>query len=229
MGERNWPEVLGRMATVSLLRLSPPFAPAGAGGIMSGDRYEQGGNNMTTDEREVLLKNLAESRERLLRMAQSLSREQLHYRPAPGRWTVAECLEHIATVEGRVLGLIQLTLQTGPDSSKRSAMDGKDDALIADVAGRVTRFQAPDMLVPTGRWPDEQLLKEFEGARKQTRDFAASTPADLRRHFYKHPALGELDLYQWLLLIAAHCDRHRAQSEEVMASAGFPRSSAAAS
>jgi hypothetical protein len=30
-------------------------------------------------------------------------------------------------------------------------------------------------------------------------------------------------LYQWLLLIAGHCDRHRVQSEEVMASPGFPR------
>lgn len=178
---------------------------------------------MTSAERESLLKNLAESRERLLRMAQGLSREQLHHRPAPGRWTVAECVEHIVIVEGRVLGSIQKTLEAGPDSSKRSAMEGKDDELVANVAGRATRIQAPDVLAPTGRWPDEQLLKEFEAARHQTRDFVAGTAADLRQHFYKHPVIGELDLYQWLLLIAAHCDRHRAQSEEVMASPEFPR------
>jgi uncharacterized damage-inducible protein DinB len=191
--------------------------------MMAGDEPSRRESKMTSAERESLLKNLTESRERLLRMAQGLSREQLHYRPAPGRWTVAECVEHIATVEGRVLGLIQKTLETGPDSSKRSAMEGQDDAMAAGVAGRVARFQAPEILEPTGRWPDEQLLKEFEGARQQTRDFAASTRADLRRHFYKHPVFGELDLYQWMLLIAAHCDRHRAQSEEVMASPGFPR------
>jgi len=178
---------------------------------------------LTSAERESLLKNLAESRERLLRMAQDLTREQLHHRPAPGRWTVAECLEHIAVVEGRVLLSIQKTLEAGPaDSSKRSAMEGQDDALVASVAGRATRFQAPDVLVPTGRWPDEQLLEEFEAVRHQTRDFAAGTGADLRRHFYRHPVIGELDLYQWLLLIAAHCDRHRVQSEEVIASPGFP-------
>ena len=61
---------------------------------------------MTSAERELLLKNLAESRERLLRMAKNLSREELHYRPAPGRWTVAECVEHIVTVEKRLLGAI---------------------------------------------------------------------------------------------------------------------------
>jgi len=178
---------------------------------------------MTSAERELLLKNLAESRERLLRMAKNLSREELHYRPAPGRWTVAECVEHIVTVEKRLLGAIQKTLETAPDSSKRSAMDGQDEALIAGLVARVTRFQAPEPVVPTGRWPDEQLLQEFEAARLQTRDFAAITTADLRRHFFKHPVIGELDLYQWLLLIAGHCDRHRVQSEEVMASPGFPR------
>ena len=117
---------------------------------------------MTSAERELLLKNLAESRERLLRMAKNLSREELHYRPAPGRWTVAECVEHIVTVEKRLLGAIQKTLETAPDSSKRSAMEGKDDALIAGLVARVTRFQAPEAVLPTGRWPDEQLLQEFE-------------------------------------------------------------------
>ncbi|HXX20755.1 MAG TPA: DinB family protein [Candidatus Acidoferrum sp.] len=184
---------------------------------------------MTTAERETVLKNLVESRERLLRTAQGLSREQLHYRPAPGRWTVAENIEHLTFVEGRVLALIQKSLSEGPAPNKRSAFEGKDTAMVADVAGRVTRFQAPEYIQPNGRWPDDQLLKEFEAARQQTREFASSTGADLRAHFYTHPVFGDLDLYQWLLLIGAHCDRHRTQSEEVMASAGFPRSSAAAS
>ena len=180
------------------------------------------GNKMNPAERDKLLKGLEESRERLLLMANNLTREQLHYRPAPDRWTVAECLEHISVVEARVLGAIQKTLEAGPDPSKRSVLEGKDDALIAGAVARITRFKAPEPLVPTGRWPDDRLLKEFEGTRRETRAFAAGTTADLRRHFYKHPALGDLDLYQWMLLIAGHCDRHRLQGEEVMASPGFP-------
>ena len=178
---------------------------------------------MTPAERELALCHLAESRERLLRMAQGLTREQLHYCAAPGRWTVAECLEHIVMVEGRIFDRIQKALEDGPDPSKRSALEGQDDGLVAGAANRVGRLQAPEVLVPTGRWPDEQLLQEFEAARERTRDFAASTQADLRRHFFKHPMFGDLDLYQWLLMISAHCDRHSAQSEEVMASPEFPR------
>src|SRR5271154_7639686 len=130
--------------------------------MIAGDDPSRRENRMTPAERKSALRNLAESRERLLCMARGLSSEQLHYRPAPGRWTVAECLEHIAFVEGRLLGLVQKLLETPPDPSKRSAMEGKDNALFVDVAGRVVRFQAPDYVAPTGRWPDDQLMKEFE-------------------------------------------------------------------
>src|SRR6202167_1469823 len=100
-------------------------------------------SKMTSAERELLLKNLAESRERLLQMAKNLSREELHSRPAPGRWTVAECVEHIVTVEKRLLGAIQKTLETAPDSSKRSAMDGQDEALIAGLVAPGSPFPGP--------------------------------------------------------------------------------------
>jgi uncharacterized damage-inducible protein DinB len=180
-------------------------------------------NKMTPAEREFALHHLAESRESLLRMAQSLSREQWHYRPAPGRWTVAECVEHIVTVEARLLDRIQKSLQNDPDPSRRSVFEGQDHALFATTAGRVARLQAPDVLVPTGCWPHEQLLPEFEAARRLTQDFAVGTQADLRQHFFKHPIFGDLDLYQWLIMIAARCDRHRAQSEEVMSNPEFPR------
>jgi uncharacterized damage-inducible protein DinB len=184
---------------------------------------------MTAAEREALLKHLEDSRERLLGTFGQLTREQFHYRAAPARWTVAENLEHLTFVEQRVLGLIQKSLGEGPRPSKRSAFEGKEKELVEDIAGRITRFQAPEYVQPRGRWPDDQLLKEFEIARQQTREFASSTTADLRKHFYAHPVFGDLDLYQWLMLIPAHCDRHRAQAEEVMASAGFPRVNAAAS
>jgi len=184
---------------------------------------------MTLAERETILKQLADSRERLLRTIEGLSSEQLQYRPAPGRWTVAENLEHLTFVEGRVLGLIQKSLSEGPTTSKRSAFEGQDSALVEDIQGRITRFQAPTPVEPIGRWPDDQLLDQFETARRQTHDFASSTQADLRNHFLRHPRFGDLDLYQWLLLVAAHCDRHRVQAEEVIASPGYPKVTASAS
>ena len=38
-----------------------------------------------------------------------------------------------------------------------------------------------------------------------------------------HPEMGVMDGYQWLLLIAAHCERHTAQILEIKAMPGYPK------
>jgi len=180
---------------------------------------------MTPAERKSLLKSLTESRERLVSVVGGLSREQRRYKVAPDRWSYAEIVEHLATVEGRILHMVQKSLEAPPDFAKRPSMT--DEAMIEDVAGRITRFKAPEFLVPTGQIKDEELLRAFEAARQRTYDFARTTDGDLRHHFAPHPVLGEFDCYQWLMLLSAHCDRHMAQGEEVRADAGFPRAAAA--
>jgi hypothetical protein len=181
---------------------------------------------MTPADREFALKALDDSRERLLAAVRGLSREQLEYRPAPDRWSVAENLEHIILAETFVLSRLESPEPQTSDSSKRSRWDGRDEPLVRKLAQeRVDRFEAPEALRPIGRWPIEELLAEFEAARALSREFAASTQRDLRSRVFRHPAptVGEIDGYQLLRLIGAHCERHCAQSEEVMALPGFPR------
>jgi uncharacterized damage-inducible protein DinB len=179
---------------------------------------------MTPAERERAIASLRDSRERLLATARKLSPSQLAYRPAPDRWSVAECLEHIILVESSILGAIEKTVRQSADSP-RSVIE--DDALLAKVVDRTERSKGPEHVMPTGRWPHHELLREFEAARKRTAEFAATTDADLRQSAFPHPGFGPLDCYQWLLLIAAHGERHRAQADEVMASAEFPRAASA--
>ncbi len=179
---------------------------------------------MTPGERERAINALHESRERLLAAVQRLSSSQLAYKPAADRWSVAECIEHIILVESSILRAIEKTVQESGDLPKNAL---EDDALLAKVADRSKRSKGPERLMPTGRWSDDGLFGEFEAARKRTADFAATTGASLRQSGFPHPAFGPLDCYQWLLLIAAHGERHRAQAEEVMASAEFPRAASA--
>lgn len=182
---------------------------------------------MTPAERERAVNYLAETRENLLRATSPLSHAQLQFKPAPDRWSVAECLEHVILVENRILGRISELAQGPADTSKRSAFEGRDDSLAQIIAGRVDRFPAPEMLYPSGRWPLDRLLPEFQAARGRSLDLAARMDADLRRRFFPHPVYGDLDSYQWLLLIPAHGERHRAQAEEVTSAPGFPRAAAA--
>ena len=77
--------------------------------------------------------------------------------------------------------------------------------------------------MPTGRWPDfEELLRQFDATRQRTIGFAEATFAELRACAFQHPFLGPLDCYQWLLFLAAHCERHVRQMEEVKSDPAFP-------
>lgn len=157
-------------------------------------------------------------------MVRRLSPAQLHYKPAPDRWSIAECVEHIIIVEGFLLANVENTLQREADIT-RAVM--ADDAIVERVVARLTRVKGPDRLMPTSRWPLDKLLPEFEAVRKRTADFTANITTELRQHTFPHPILGPFDCYQWLLFSGAHGERHRAQAEEVMADSRFPRAAAA--
>lgn len=179
---------------------------------------------MTPAELERISSYLHQTRESLLRTARGLSPTQLQYKTAPDRWSVAECLEHIAVTEGFILANINKTLQQAAESSTPGI---SDDGVVHMVVDRSTRVKGPERIMPSGRWAHDRLLSEFESARNRTADFAATTDAPLRQHGFPHPMLGTLDCYQWLLLIGAHGERHRLQAEEVMTDPGFPRAAAA--
>ncbi len=182
---------------------------------------------MKPAERERAISYLTQTRDNLLRATSGLSPAQMQFKPAPDRWSVADCLEHLITVENRCYEGLSNALREPADSAKRSAFDDRDDELLQIVTDRSSRRQAPEAIHPSGRWPQDQLVREFQAARKRTIDLAATTECDPRQHFFAHRAFGDLDCYQWMLLVAAHGDRHRAQIEEVIASPNFPRVAAA--
>lgn len=179
---------------------------------------------MKPAERERALAFLEKTRQDFLRTACGLSAAQLQYKPAPDRWSLAELFEHIIVVEGRVHDRMRKALQQPPTEMKTSVQDEVVVRLAADRSGKL---KAPDPVIPSGRWPAERLAQEFEAIRNRSIDFARATEADLRRYSFAHPFFGDLDCYQWLLLIPAHCQRHLSQAEEVMSDPNFPRAGAA--
>ena len=91
------------------------------------------------------------------------------------------------------------------------------------IPNRTKRIEAPEPVRPTGNWEDpSQLLAEFLATRERTILFAASTDEDLRNHFFPHIALGEIDCYQWLVVLSQHGGRHAQQIEEIKSHPAFP-------
>jgi len=178
---------------------------------------------ITPAEREAMFARLRETRELVHHTIRGLSPEQFQYRPAPGRWSLAENLEHMALVEQRILAGLTRTLEQPPSPEKKSALTDEE---IFQRVGRVLQpLTAPEYLRPTSRWPLANLLSEFDAARQRTMEFAATAAVskELRQYFMPHPMFGELDCYQWFVLVAGHSERHCRQCEGVKSSAGFPR------
>jgi uncharacterized damage-inducible protein DinB len=179
---------------------------------------------ITDADRAQLVAQLESTRDLLLTTVEGLSDEQFNYRPAEGKWTVLECLEHITLSESTLFGWVQQTLQTPADPSKRAEVKVSDAELLEKTPDRSQKFNAPEMLQPKGNQQNAAtLLKTYQEARAKTLDYAKTTKDDLRNHFMQHPAFGTMDTYQGLLMLAAHSKRHTLQMQEVKSSPGFPK------
>jgi hypothetical protein len=176
---------------------------------------------ITPAERAAMFRHLSETRELVHRTARGLSPEQLQFHPAPERWSIAENLEHITLVEQKILAGLTRTLQQPFDATKKTALT--DEQLFQNFGRVMKPLIAPEPLRPTSRWPLTELLNKFDGARESTLEFAVTAAEmDLRRHFMPHPLFGELDCYQWFILVAGHSARHCHQCDRVKKSPGFP-------
>ena len=65
-----------------------------------------------------------------------------------------------------------------------------------------------------------QSLADFRKLRGTMTEFAKSTQEDLRGRQLKG---GNMDVYQWLLMISTHSQRHILQIREVKAHGSYPR------
>jgi hypothetical protein len=150
-----------------------------------------------------------------------LSDAQLHYKAGPDRWSIAEVVEHLGLAEEFIDANVFANFEKAPAAPANRDCKEIDAKVMASVPDRSTKFQAPPPLTPKDHWTFDEALAHFTAARAETLAFLNSTP-DLRQHVVKHPAAGELDGYEWVLLVAAHTERHTKQIEEVKASRGYP-------
>src|SRR6266571_1831778 len=155
-------------------------------------------------------------------VTQGLSEAQWNFKPAPERWSVAQVMEHIAAAEDFIRGMVKEKVMMAPAGEPGRDVKKTDDAVLAMIPDRTNKVQAPEPLVPTNRFGStEGSMKHFVESRAVTEDYLKTT-AGLRDHVADSP-LGKLDGYEFVLLIAAHSERHTKQINEVKADPNFPK------
>jgi len=172
--------------------------------------------SLSAQERSAAVEELEASRRRLLAGLEGLTEEQWRSRPAPDRWSIAECAEHITAAEVPLPKLLTSSIAAEPPADERPKIRDKDDYVRKVLRDRSRQDEAPERLRPKGRFPTrEETIRVFDERRRANLVFVRTTSEALRDWFAPHPFAGLIDGYQWILFLAAHTDRHAAQIEEI--------------
>ena len=228
--------VLAALATIAAIAATGPLvahdAPAPAAATASAAPAAATSETSATaatagsaaTDTAALLAHLERTRALFLASIAGLTPEQWSWKPAPERWSVAECAEHITRTEAFLRGLLVDNVQPTDDAALLAKARGKSDAVLAMIVDRTKRFQAPEPLNPASASQlrsRAEIERDYNFERGRTVQHV-STAGDPTASAASHVAFQELDLAGWVYFQSGHTERHTLQIEEVKASPGFP-------
>jgi uncharacterized damage-inducible protein DinB len=169
---------------------------------------------MAPEQEIELIETLEKSRQDLHAAVEGIDDASARTRPVEGRWSVLECVEHVATAERRFLARLEGAVRLDSPS-----IDPQREANVsAVVLDRGRRLQAPEPVQPSGRFANlVDALADFDATRAQVIRFAEARYSELRTIAGQHPVFGQVTGYELMLIIAGHACRHAAQIREARA------------
>ena len=181
-------------------------------------------NSITKQERKSAISLLKDTKEGVFKSIKGLSDAQLQFKPAPDKWSVEECLKHIAISEKLIRGMIDGALKQPANPEKRADIKVTDEQVVKNTEDRSTKIKTIEPMKPenTPFKSASEALESFKQDRDKLVDYVKDTQEDLRNHVLVLP-IGTYDSYQLILLIGAHSNRHTQQIEEVKADPNFPK------
>src|SRR5580704_14364095 len=113
---------------------------------------------VTAAEKETTLQYLEKTKLGVLDATKGLSEAQWNFKAGPDRWSIAQCVEHLAAAEDFIRQMDAEKVMVAPAVPGRDTKK-IDDGVIAMVPDRSQKAQAPEPLVPTNRFgsPDGSL------------------------------------------------------------------------
>ena len=193
-----------RILLASLITVAAVTAPAQA--------------QMKEIDRQRLLAHFDMTESWLVSELQGLSQAQLKFRMAPESWSIMDVVEHLAIAEPQYWERVQNSMKQPPNAEK---LEGTDAGILWYGIDRTNRTTTGEARVPKGKFGSvTESLGEFRKLRSTMRDYAKTTSDDLRS---RKTLDGNIDVYQWFLMISTHSQRHILQIREIKAHASYPK------
>ena len=192
--------------------------------LLTGLSFIPADNTVSKKERKTAVKFLNDTENGVLEAVKGLSENQLNFKAAPDKWSVEDCMKHIAATE---IGLWQMTdasLKQAANPEKRADIKMSDDDVMKNIEDRSKKVKTFPPFEPqnTGFKSLEEAINSFKENRGKLIEYIKTTDVDLRNHVCTFPA-GSFDCYQMILFIGAHSNRHMQQINEVKADPAFPK------
>ena len=179
---------------------------------------------LSKKERKFAADHMKTSKSDVQAAIKGLTEAQLNFKPAADKWSVQDCLYHIAASEKTLWGMFEGALKGPATPEKKTEAKFTDEQVIAMITSRENKAKTFAPLEPlnTGYKSLDEALNDFKTNRGNHIKYIKATSEDLRNRFVQLP-FGTIDCYQFCLFISAHTNRHLAQMQEVKADAGFPK------
>jgi len=179
---------------------------------------------LSKKERKFAAEHMKSTKAELQDAIKGLSAAQLTYKISADKWSVQECVYHIAISEKTLWTMLETSMKAGPTPEKKKDLKVTDDQVIKMLGDRTNKVKTFPPLEPqnTPYKSFDDAMNDFKAGRTAHIKYIKATSEDLRNHFVQMP-FGMLDCYQLCLMISSHTDRHVQQLNEVKADVGFPK------
>jgi hypothetical protein len=154
-----------------------------------------------------------------------LNDAQAQFRPAEDEWNIAEIAEHVSIANHSFLRITYKLLKQAEAASAPPLAGLSLNHVLLNDEGQQNpeKFPAPEIVKPQG---GQSLTDSLAKLGQHLADFQTVRPrlvtADCSQARFPHPMVGEINAYQWLIVLGEHLDRHRGQIERLKATSGYP-------
>ena len=178
---------------------------------------------LSKKERKFAAEHMKITKAELQDAIKGLSAAQLTFKASPDKWSVQECVYHIAISEKNLWAMLESSMKGPATPEKKKDLKMTDEQVITIIEDRTNKRKTAAPLEPenTAYKSFDEAMNDFKTARTAHIKYIKATSEDMRNHFVQM-SFGLLDCYQLCLMISAHTNRHTRQLKEVKADAGYP-------
>lgn len=90
-----------------------------------------------------------ETYENLLKSIAGLSESQLNFKPHKDRWSIAQCVEHLAITAPELFEYEKKALNAEENPERKAELKMKDEDIKSAMSNREKKAQAPEAMQPS--------------------------------------------------------------------------------